>query len=92
MIFEWDQEKADANLQKHGVSFQEATRVYGDPLSTTFPDPDHSEGEARYLTIGVSGNGVLLVIAHTERDDTIRIINARAATRYEQKFYEEENR
>jgi len=91
VIFEWDQEKAYANLRKHGISFQEATHVFGDPLSTTFADSDHSEGEARFLTIGVFGKGVLLVIAHTDRGDAVRIINARPATRKERKFYEKEN-
>jgi hypothetical protein len=89
--FEWDSKKADANLQKHGTSFHDAATVFGDPLSTTFPDPDRSRGEARYVTIGASKNGALLVVSHTERDDAIRIISARPATRHERKFYEEEN-
>ncbi len=64
MIFEWDPEKAAANLRKHHVSFHDAATVFADPLSTTYPDPDHSEGEARYLIIGASESGALLVIAH----------------------------
>jgi len=89
MKFEWDSNKAARNLQKHGVSFQEATTIFGDVLSATFPDPDHSVGESRYITIGVSRLGHLLVVAHTDRNDRIRIISARLATRQEQQFYEE---
>ena len=92
MVFEWDPEKAHANHEKHGVSFHEAATVFGDPLSTTFPDPDHSEGERRFVTIGASKSGALLVVAHTEDDDTLRIISARYVTRHERRFYEEENR
>lgn len=90
MIFEWDADKANANLEKHQVSFHDAATVFADPLSKTFPDPEHSEGERRFLTIGASGSGALLVIAHTEKDDTFRIISARRVTRHERKFYEEE--
>lgn len=90
MIFEWDPEKAAANVEKHGISFHEATTVFGDPLSTTFTDPQHSEGENRFVTIGASTSGALLVVAHREQDDTIRIISARPVTRHERKFYEEE--
>ncbi len=90
MIFEWDANKANANLEKHQVSFHEAATVFADPLSRTFPDPDHSEGERRFLTVGTSGSGALLVIAHTETDETIRIISARRVTRLERKYYEEE--
>ena len=90
MIFEWDLEKAAANLDKHQISFHDAATVFADALSTTFPDPDHSEGERRFLTIGACENGTLLVIAHTEQDDTIRIISARPVSRHERKFYEEE--
>lgn len=88
--FEWDSEKASANEAKHGVSFPEATTVFGDPLSVTIPDPYHSIGEERFLTIGVSHQQRLLVVAHADRDDAIRFINARAATRSERKTYEEE--
>lgn len=92
VVFEWDPEKAAANLDKHGISFHEAATVFGDPLSTTFPEPDHSEGERRFLTIGASTSSTLLVVAHTEQDDTIRVISARRATPHERKFYEEEEK
>lgn len=91
MEFEWDPRKANINLQKHNVSFQEAATVFRDSLSVTFPDPDHSIGERRYVIIGLSRYGQLLVVAHTERGDLIRIISARRATRKEQRFYEEGN-
>jgi uncharacterized DUF497 family protein len=87
--FEWDAEKAAANLEKHKVSFHDAPTVFTDSLSTTFPDPGHSEGERRFITIGASQSGALLVIAHTEQDDTIRLISARRVTGHERKFYEE---
>ncbi|MBD2251778.1 BrnT family toxin [Nostoc parmelioides] len=89
MEFEWNPDKAILNLEKHGVSFQEAATVFNDPLSVTFPDPDHSIGESRYVIIGLSGFGQILVIAHTDREGKIRIISARKATRKERKFYEE---
>jgi uncharacterized protein len=65
--FEWDEAKAESNVRKHGVSFEEAASVFGDPLALTFEDPDHSLGEKRWLTFGVSQGGRLLVVAHTER-------------------------
>ncbi|MGL4881211.1 MAG: BrnT family toxin [Waterburya sp.] len=89
MEFEWNSEKAKLNLEKHGVSFQEATTVFNDPLSLTFPDPDHSIGESRYVIIGISRFEQLLVVAHTDRGKKIRVISARKATRQERKFYEE---
>ena len=89
MIFTWDLRKNAANVKKHGIDFREAATVFSDPLSTTFPDDDHSEAERRFLTIGTSAKGSLLVIAHTEEGDTIRIISARPATPRERKFYEE---
>ncbi len=89
MEFEWDTNKATANLNKHGVSFTEAATVFGDPLSTTFPDPEHSINESRYITIGLSNNGRLIVLAHTDRDSRVRVISAREATRRERRFYEE---
>ncbi|MEO0350660.1 MAG: BrnT family toxin [Cyanobacteria bacterium P01_A01_bin.15] len=89
MEFEWDSDKASINFEKHGVSFQEATTVFNDPLSVTFPDPDHSVGENRYIIIGASVIGLLLVVAHTERGQKLRIISARKATRKERTFYEE---
>ena len=91
MEFEWDPEKAAANIRRRRVSFNEAATVLEDPLSTTFPDEAHSEGEMRFVTVGVSQRGRLLVVAHTERNDTIRIISARRATRREREFYEQGN-
>ena len=91
MEFEWDPEKAAANVRRRRVSFNEAATVLEDPLSTTFPDEAHSEGEMRFLTVGVSQRRRLLVVAHTERNDTIRIISARRATRREREFYEQGN-
>ena len=88
MEFEWDPEKAKKNLRKHGVSFEEAVTVFYDPLSATFDDPDHSVGEYRYLTIGLSSRDRLLVVAHAERGESLRIINARTATAHERKKHE----
>ena len=87
--FEWDPAKAGTNLRKHGVAFGEATTVFRDELSFTWFDPHHSGDEERYLTLGLSRFGRLLVVAHTERDDRIRIISARKATRRETEFYEQ---
>jgi uncharacterized DUF497 family protein len=81
--------KAAANLRKHRVGFQEAATVLEDPLSTTFPDEVHSTEESRFVTIGVSDQGRVLVVAHAERNDTIRFISARRATRRERAFYEQ---
>ena len=89
MEFEWDNNKAITNLQKHGISFTEAATVFGDPLSTTFPDPDHSINERRFITIGLSTGGKIIILSHTDRGDRIRIISARKATRKERSFYEE---
>ena len=89
MRFEWDPEKASENLSKHGVSFEEAATVFRDPLSATGPDPDHSAGEERFVTFGVSTNGRLLVVGHIEHGDIIRIITARPAIPGERKLYEE---
>lgn len=91
MYFAWDPAKAKLNDHKHGVSFDEATTVFGDPLATTFPDPDHSVAEDRFITIGLSGARRVLVVAHTNRSEMIRIISARKATRRERKDYEEES-
>lgn len=88
MKFEWDAKKAIGNLHKHGVAFEEAARAFEDELSATFPDPEHSLGEARLITYGMSNKNRLLVISHTERGDTIRIISAREATKAERKRYE----
>ena len=87
--FEWDKEKAIANAAKHGVSFEEAASVFGDSLAITFPDPDHSEGEKRLLTFGVSQEDRLLAVVHTERGRAIRIISARKTTRRERGIYEQ---
>lgn len=88
MRFEWDPEKAKLNLKKHGVSFAEGATVFYDPLSASFDDPDHSEGERRLITVGLSSRARLLVVAHTERGNSIRIINARLATKRERKRHE----
>lgn len=89
MKFEWDSVKAASNLRKHKVSFTEASTVFKDDLSATAHDPDHSQFERRFLTFGLSNQGRLLVIAHTEENDTIRIISARPASKAERKIYEE---
>jgi len=90
MEFEWDQNKVIKNIKKHGISFYEAATVFGDSLSVTFPDPDHSTQENRFIIIGLSNIGRLLVVAHTYRKKRVRIISARKATRHERKYYEEE--
>ena len=90
MRFTWDARKAAANLRKHGVSFEEASTVFRDTLSATGLDPDHSIGEHRFVTFGISKQGRLIVVSHTGGDDTIRIISARLATRQERKIYEED--
>lgn len=89
MKFEWDPKKALSNLRKHKVSFEEASRTLSDPMAATGADPDHSIGEFRYITFGVSERGRLLVVAHTERGESIRIISARIAGKGERKIYEE---
>src|SRR5205823_1421994 len=88
VIITWDPKKAEANLRKHSVDFDEAATVFSDTLSTTFPSEDHSENEARFITIGLSANRQMLVVAHTEDDNIIRIISARQATSQEKRFYE----
>ena len=87
--FEWDKDKARKNLKKHGVSFEEASTVFGDPLALTIPDLLHSEEEDRSITLGQSHRRRLVVVAATDRGDKIRIISARVATRRERKDYEE---
>lgn len=88
--FEWDEEKARINLKKHKVSFTEATTVFSDPFSITIPDPDHSVEEQRYIDIGSSYKGGILVVVYTERGAAnIRIISCRKANLSERKFYEE---
>lgn len=89
MQFEWDENKATRNLAKHGISFEEAATVFGDPLSDTFDDPDHSAGERRFIIIGVSEKGRMLVVAHTDEQEVVRLISAREPTRVEREFYEE---
>ena len=89
MRIEWDPKKARSNLRKHKVSFEEAATAVSDPLSITGVDPDHSMNEERYVTFGTSVRGRLLVVAHTEEHETIRIISARLASKREQKLYEE---
>ncbi len=88
MDFEWDPEKANHNVRKHKVSFEEAVTVFYDSLSATFPDPDHSIGESRFITIGFSSRDRLLVVANTERGNSLRIISARIATSHERKRHE----
>ena len=91
LSFEWDESKAKSNLAKHGVSFEEASTVFGDPLSLTIPDPAHSHVEDRSIVLGQSHQQKLLVVVHTERGDNVRIISARRASRHERKSYEESN-
>jgi uncharacterized DUF497 family protein len=86
--FEWDPAKAAANLEKHSVSFEEASTVFGDPLAGTTVDPRHLAGEARFVTIGQSVAGRLVVVAHVDRSERIRIISARPATRRERRVHE----
>lgn len=88
MEFEWDAVKAQSNVEKHGVSFLEAMTVFGDPLEVTIPDPDHSENEARFLSLGQSDRRRLLVVSYTEREGRIRLISAREAEPRERKAYE----
>jgi uncharacterized DUF497 family protein len=89
MKFEWDRGKAKSNLSKHGVSFEEAATVFGDPLSLTISDPGHSDEEDRFVTIGVSSKLRTIVLVHTDRGDHVRIVSARLATTRERKDYEE---
>ena len=89
MQFAWDPKKAASNLRDHKVTFEEASSVFGDSLAITFDDPDHSEGESRLLTFGLSEQGRLLIVSHTERRGTMRIISARRASRAERRIYEE---
>jgi uncharacterized protein len=87
--FIWNPEKAAFNERKHGVSFREASTALRDTLAVTGPDPDHSRGEDRFVTFGLSSDGTLLVVSHTEEGDLVRIISARPATRRERRIYEE---
>jgi uncharacterized protein len=90
MNFAWDLRKAAANLRKHGIAFEEAATVFRDTLSVTGSDPDHSVGEHKFVTFGMSNTGKLIVVSHTDEGLTIRIISARLATRQERKIYEED--
>ena len=89
MRFEWDEDKAARNLAKHGVSFEEAATVFGDSLSDTFDDPDHSMEERRFVIVGMSERGRILIVAHTDEGEVVRLISAREPTRGEREFYEE---
>ncbi|MCU0568117.1 MAG: BrnT family toxin [Oculatellaceae cyanobacterium Prado106] len=89
MQFEWNESKAARNLSKHGVSFEEAETVFDESLYVDFYDPDHCEDEERYLIVGASNRGRLLIVSYTERGTSIRIISAREVTRIEREVYEE---
>jgi uncharacterized protein len=89
MRFEWDAAKSAVNMRKHGVAFDEASTVFGDDLSATGRDLDHSVGEARFVTIGLSSSGRVLAVSHADRGGAVRIISARPATRKEKRIYEE---
>ena len=89
LTFEWDEVKSKVNLQKHKVSFEEGKTIFNHPFLFTFPDNVHSSNEDRFINIGLSANGLILVLTHTERQDKIRIISCRKATARERKFYEE---
>jgi hypothetical protein len=89
LTFEWNEKKAAANLRKHGVSFEEAASAFGDPLSLTIPDPEHSGDEERRVLLGMTERHRLVVVAHTEQADTVRLISARLARPAERRDYEE---
>ena len=89
MTFEWDQQKAQSNLVKHGIAFKEAQTVFDDPLYVDFYDPDHSQNENRYIIIGASSMGHILLVSYTERGNITRIISARKVTKQEFKAYQE---
>lgn len=91
MTFEWHSLKAEENIKKHNISFEEASSIFGDILSYTVVDSDHSLGEERFITIGQAVTGKFLIVSHTERKNKIRIISARAATKKERRFYEKYN-
>lgn len=90
MEFEWDEKKAIANAKKHEIGFHEAATIFGDPLALTFSDPDHSKAEQRFLTFGLSQSSRLLVVSHTDRHSTVRIISARRLNKKERAIYEED--
>ena len=89
MKFTWDKNKATSNLTKHGVSFEEASTVFADFLSSLIADPLHTEQEERFILLGMSNSQRLLIVVHTEQEDTVRIISARPATALERKQYEQ---
>lgn len=91
LVFEWDPNKAKSNLEKHGISFEEASSVFADFNSLTIDDPKHSIAEKRFITLGKSANGHRLVVVHTDRSSRIRIISARIASRKERNQYEKDN-
>ena len=87
--FDWDEDKATANVKKHGISFEEAKTVFGDPFSVTIDDPAHSASEYRFVDIGTSASEMILAVAYAERGQKIRLISCRKATKAERKIYEE---
>lgn len=89
--FEWHKKKAEQNFQKHGISFDEAKTIFNDQLFITVVDEEHSDDEERFITIGFSNTGKLLMVAHTDRKGRIRIISARKATKNEEDFYSKTN-
>ena len=91
LTFEWDESKAEANFKKHKVSFAEAKTIFNDPLLLTFPDFEHSNGEQRQLSIGLSARGRVLIVVHTDRGKNIRLISGRRATPNERRIYEQGN-
>ena len=90
MNFEWESEKAAENLERHGIAFEEAATAFGDPLSITIGDPDHSEAEDRFILLGMTFRGRLVVVVHTDRGENVRLISARIPTRRERQSYEQE--
>ena len=88
LTFEWDENKSELNLKKHGVDFEEAKTIFNDPHAITIDDPDHSVAEERYLDTGISSTGRMLIVWYTERNENIRIIGCRRAIRSERKIYE----
>ena len=91
LTFEWDENKAEANFKKHKVGFEEAKTIFNDPLLLTFQDFEHSNGEQRQLSIGLSARGRVLIVVHTDRGKNIRLISGRKATPNERKIYEQSN-
>jgi uncharacterized DUF497 family protein len=89
LVFEWDEVKAIANLKKHKISFEEGKTIFNDPFLLSFPDNDNTQNEERYINVGLSAKGRVLVLIHTERHGKIRIISCRKATAHERRYYEE---